>query len=135
MRKHLLMVLLLAAAVMAGLSAQAAGEIQGSSAMPVQAQPKYVFMFIGDGMSHVQINAAQVLKGGNEKGKLSLKPLTFTSFPVLGLQTTYDATSFCPDSASTATSLSSGYKTHSGTLGLGIDKQMLGKTIAEQVKE
>ncbi|ADY14456.1 alkaline phosphatase [Sphaerochaeta globosa] len=135
MRKHLLMVLLLAAAVMAGLSAQAAGEIQGSSAMPVQAQPKYVFMFIGDGMSHVQINAAQVLKGSNEKGKLSLKPLTFTSFPVLGLQTTYDATSFCPDSASTATSLSSGYKTHSGTLGLGIDKQMLGKTIAEQVKE
>ncbi|HPE94340.1 MAG TPA: alkaline phosphatase, partial [Sphaerochaeta sp.] len=137
MKKRLMMVLLLLAAVLAGLTAQAVGENQGATAVSIetQAKPKYVFMFIGDGMSHVQINAAQILKGSNEKGNLSLKPLTFTEFPVVGLQTTFDATSFCPDSASTATSLSSGYKTHSGTIGLGIDKQMVGKTIAEQVKQ
>jgi alkaline phosphatase len=64
-----------------------------------------------------------------------LANLTFTEFPVVGLQTTYDATSFCPDSASTATSLSSGYKTHSGVLGLGVDKQFVGKTITESLKE
>jgi len=137
MKKRLMMVLLLLAAVLSGLTAQAVGEKQGAAAVSIetQAKPKYVFMFIGDGMSHVQINAAQILKGSNEKGNLSLKPLTFTEFPVVGLQTTFDATSFCPDSASTATSLSSGYKTHSGTIGLGIDKQMVGKTIAEQVKQ
>ncbi len=137
MKKRLMMVLLLLAAVLTGLTAQAVGENQGATAVSIetQAKPKYVFMFIGDGMSHVQINAAQILKGSNEKGNLSLKPLTFTEFPVVGLQTTFDATSFCPDSASTATSLSSGYKTHSGTIGLGIDKQMVGKTIAEQVKQ
>jgi alkaline phosphatase len=135
MRKHMMMVLLLVAAVLTALTAQAVGENQNRvDSVQTQAKPKYVFMFIGDGMSHVQINAAQILKGSSEKGNLSLKPLTFTEFPALGLQTTYDATSFCPDSASTATSLSSGYKTHSGTIGLGIDKQVVGQTIAEQLK-
>jgi len=138
MKKRLILVLLLLAAVTLGLAAQPAGESTPTWEVAEQQTakaPKYVFMFIGDGMSHVQINAAQVLKGNNTKGSVSLEKLTFTEFPVSGLQTTYDATSFCPDSASTATSLSSGYKTHSGVLGLGIDKQYVGKNIAERLKE
>jgi alkaline phosphatase len=138
MKKRLILVLLLLAAVTLGLAAQPAGESTPTWEVTEQQTakaPKYIFMFIGDGMSHVQINAAQVLKGNNTKGSVSLEKLTFTEFPVSGLQTTYDATSFCPDSASTATSLSSGYKTHSGVLGLGIDKQYVGKNIAERLKE
>ena len=138
MKKRLILVLLLLAAVTLGLAAQPAGESTPTWEVTEQQTakaPKYIFMFIGDGMSHVQINAAQVLKGNNTKGSVSLEKLTFTEFPVTGLQTTYDATSFCPDSASTATSLSSGYKTHSGVLGLGIDKQYVGKNIAERLKE
>jgi alkaline phosphatase len=138
MKKHMIAILVLLFALMMALPAQANVEqsVMGGSVSQVQAEePKYVFMFIGDGMSHVQINAAQVLKGNKEKGDLSLGKLTFTQFPAVGLQTTYDATSFCPDSASTATSLSSGFKTHSGVIGLGIDKQQVGKTIAEQVKQ
>lgn len=138
MKKHVIAVLVLLFALLTVLPAQANVE-QPAMSTPVSqtqaAEPKYVFMFIGDGMSHVQINAAQVLKGNKEKGNLSLGKLTFTQFPAVGLQTTYDATSFCPDSASTATSLSSGFKTHSGVIGLGIDKQQVGKTIAEQVKQ
>ena len=95
---------------------------------------KYVFMFIGDGMSSPEINAAQVYNGSNTPGLIAIEPLTFTQFPVVGIQYTQDATSFCPDSASTATSLSSGYKTHSGVIGLGIDKSTQGETIAEKLK-
>ena len=99
------------------------------------ASPKYVFMFIGDGMSSPQINSAQVFNGCNEPGLVDLQELTFTQFPVVGIQYTQDATSFAPDSASTATSLSSGFKTHSGVIGMGIDKVTKGTTIAEMLRD
>ena len=99
------------------------------------ASPKYVFMFIGDGMSAPQTNAAQVFEGTNVSGLVAIEPLAFTQFPVVGLQYTQDSTSFCPDSASTATSLSSGYKTHSGVIGMGVDKVTAGESIAEKVKD
>ena len=128
----LLVVLLVAAS----LFAQGAGETQSRiSAQTENASPKYVFMFIGDGMSSPQTNAAQIYNGDNTSGVVELEKLTFTQFPVVGLQYTQDSTSFCPDSASTATSLSSGFKTHSGVIGMGVDKVTAGETIAEKVKE
>ena len=116
------------------LAAEGAQENYKAESMKVSGNPKYVFMFIGDGMSSPQINAAQVFKGNNESGKIAIKPLTFTQFPVVGIQYTQDSTSFCPDSASTATSLSSGFKTHSGVIGMGVDKVTKGTTIAEMLK-
>ena len=80
--------------------------------------PKYIFMFIGDGMAAVQVNSAQIYGGTNEHNNISLDVMNFQKFEAVGYQTTHDATSFAPDSASTATSLSSGFKTWSGTLGL-----------------
>jgi alkaline phosphatase len=97
--------------------------------------PKYIFMFIGDGMSHVQVNAAQVYTGNNESGKVALGELEFTQFPVAGMATTQDSTSFCPDSASTATSFASGVKTHSGVIGKKVDKTQDAKNITEIFKE
>lgn len=96
--------------------------------------PKYVFLFIGDGMSHVQVNAAQVYKGNNTEGEVEISSLNFTQFPVSGVVTTYDSTSFCPDSASTATALSCGVKTHSGVLGLAVDKTTKPESITEMLK-
>ena len=98
-------------------------------------KPKYVFMFIGDGMSHAQINSAQILKGNNKEGEIVTKGLNFTQFPVVGSATTYDSTSFCPDSASTATAYSTGEKTHSGFIGLKVDKKTVAPSITEQLKE
>ena len=95
---------------------------------------KYIFLFIGDGMSHVQVNAAQVYLGDNISGEVSTKSLNFTQFPVSGVATTYDSTSFCPDSASTATALSCGVKTHSGVIGLEVDKQTQPESITEILK-
>lgn len=96
---------------------------------------KYIFMFIGDGMAHVQVNAAQVYEGNNKSGEVATRNLNFTKFPVAGYATTHDSTSFAPDSASTATAFSTGVKTHSGTIGLKVDKKTVAKTITERLKQ
>lgn len=96
--------------------------------------PKYIFTFIGDGMSAVQMNAARIYKGVTEEGGVNLGDLVTTSFPVIGSATTQDSTSFCPDSASTATSISSGKKTHSGVIGYEADKTTKTTSISELLK-
>ena len=57
------------------------------------------------------------------------------SLEVTGVNTTYDSTSIVPDSASTATSLSSGYKTLSGVIGLQEDKVTVMPYISEALKK
>lgn len=84
-----------------------------------ESHPKYVFMFIGDGMGNPQVTATQYYLGSieNPGSKFPVPAdLSFTKFPYLGLVTTYDSSSFCPDSASTATSMASGKKTLSGVI-------------------
>ena len=109
-----------------------AGQVQQISAAKT---PKYVFLFIGDGMSYAQINAAQVMLGNNKSGEVATRSLNFTQFPVLGMATTHDSTSFCPDSASTATSIACGVKTHSGVIGLAVDKTTKVTSITEKLKQ
>lgn len=96
--------------------------------------PKYIFLFMGDGMSHVQVNATQVYLGNNNSGEVATRNLNFTEFPVAGVATTHDSTSFCPDSASTATAVSCGIKTHSGVIGLEVDKTTKATSITEMLK-
>ena len=80
-------------------------------------KPKYIFLFIGDGMGTAQIQSARFYKGTTENnGAITERELSFTSFPEVGSVTTYDSTSFCPDSASTATAIATGNKTESGVI-------------------
>lgn len=82
-------------------------------------KPKYVFLFIGDGMGTAQIQSARFYKGTVENnGAVVEGELSFTQFPEVGSVTTYDSTSFCPDSASTATSIATGHKTESGVINM-----------------
>ena len=100
--------------------------------------PKYVFMFIGDGMGSPQISMAEYYKGTIENPDAELPTpaeLSFSEFETVGLMTTYDATSFCPDSASTATSMASGNKTLSGVINYDIDLANSFKLITEYAKE
>lgn len=111
--------------------------------------PKYVFLFIGDGMSYPQIqltnyfvsasqgeNAGTVTVDGEEKSILASKSqLTMMSFPVAGSAQTYDSTSFAPDSASTATSIATGKKTWSGSINVSEDFSEEYETIAEKLKK
>lgn len=111
--------------------------------------PKYVFLFIGDGMSYPQIQltnyyANAVANEGNletvvvkETEKEVLKSenaLTIMDFPVAGSAQTYDSTSFAPDSASTATSIATGNKTWSGSINVSEDFTEEYETIAEKLK-
>ncbi len=100
--------------------------------------PKYVFMFIGDGQGSPQITAAQYYLGTLQNPEATVPTpaqLSFTGFGNIGLITTYDATSFCPDSASTATSMASGEKTLSGVVNYNVDKTESFKLITEYAKE
>jgi alkaline phosphatase len=75
------------------------------------AQPKYVFFFLGDGMSSSQIQATEAylttLNGGSAMlAEDLLKPenrLNMSKMAVAGMQTTYDAFALMTDSASSAT--------------------------------
>ncbi|MBO5198899.1 MAG: alkaline phosphatase [Lachnospiraceae bacterium] len=105
--------------------------------------PKYVFLFIGDGMSYPQIQLASDYLGAlaqedSNKSSAILEGneyLNFMNFEAAGSAVTYDSTSFCPDSASTATSLSTGYKTYSGTINMDETKTISYETITEKVKD
>ncbi len=101
--------------------------------------PKYVFLFIGDGMSYPQIQSANyylsaLADTNNDDIVQSQSNLSFMRFPVAGSAQTYDSSSFCPDSASTATSISTGYKTYSGTINMDETATVKYETIAEKLK-
>lgn len=101
--------------------------------------PKYVFLFIGDGMSYPQIQATNyylsAMADDGDEILTSQNNLNMMNFPVAGSAQTYDSTSFCPDSASTATSISTGHKTYSGTINMDEKMETSYETIAEKLKE
>ncbi|MDO4484927.1 MAG: alkaline phosphatase [Clostridia bacterium] len=123
--------LLIALALMIALSSVAVAEDTAKA-------PKYVFMFIGDGMGNPQVSATQYYLGSVENPDSAYPvpaDLSFTKFPYLGMVTTYDASSFCPDSASTATSMASGEKTLSGVINYDVTLQTPFKLVTEYAKE
>ncbi len=96
------------------------------------ANPKYVFMFIGDGMSYPQLSVTQAYLGALE-GKVETVDLAMTNFPIAGSAATFDSTSFAPDSASTATSYATGHKTLSGVINMDETKTIKYETITEKL--
>lgn len=113
--------------------------------------PKYVFLFIGDGMSYPQIQSTADYLGAmkdsdyfqaqpsldDNQGAILNGPeyLNFMGFDAAGSAVTYDSNSFAPDSASTATSISTGHKTYSGTINMSEDYTTAYETIAEKVHD
>lgn len=101
--------------------------------------PKYVFLFIGDGMSYPQIQTTNyylsAMADDGDDILTSQNNLNMTDFPVAGSAQTYDSTSFCPDSASTATSIATGHKTYSGTINMDENMETSYETIAEKLKD
>lgn len=111
--------------------------------------PKYVFLFIGDGMSYPQIQStADYLGALKDEDYFLAQPslddnqgatldgpayLNFMNFTAAGSAVTYDANSFAPDSASTATSISTGRKTYSGSINVDVTGTEVFETITEKV--
>ena len=107
------------------------------------ANPKYVFFFVGDGMSSAQIQAAEAYlttkNGGSATEASDLQKsenrLNMSKFPVLGMQTTYDAHALMTDSASAGTAFACGIKTLSGVIGMDDSKTVSYKSIAQLAHE
>lgn len=121
-------------------AAQSNGNFSASATTTNGKKPKYVFLFIGDGMSYPQFQAASDYLGAmadtdNDDILDGNVPLSFMNFPVAGSAITYDSSSFCPDSASTATSISTGHKTYSGTINMDETMTVKYETIAEQLRD
>ena len=158
----LLLALTMLAAALAGCSAAAANEgSSNSTAAPAAAAvsttgtavtaPKDVFLFIGDGMSYPQIQATADYLGAltdedywqaqpsldDNQGAILDGPsyLNFMNFEAAGSAVTYDSNSFTPDSASTATSIATGYKTYSGSINVDETGTVKYETIAEKLHE
>jgi alkaline phosphatase len=103
--------------------------------------PKYVFLFIGDGMSTPQINVAEAALGSSDftlksasLKSVSLGSLNIQEFPVTGMQTTYSSDSYITDSAAAATALAAGKKTNSGVISMSPDFTEEYTTMAEMAK-
>ena len=105
--------------------------------------PKYVFFFVGDGMSNAQIQATEAYLTTKNGGKATeakdlLKEenrLNMSKLPVVGMQTTYDAHALNTDSASAGTAFACGIKTLSGVIGMDDTKSISYKSIAQLAAE
>lgn len=88
------------------------------------AGPKYIFFFLGDGMSASQIQVTEAylaqVNGGNSTNpaNLAMNKLAMCKGAACGMQTTYDDGALCTDSASAGTAFACGTKTKSGTVGM-----------------
>lgn len=96
-------------------------------------QAKYVFFFIGDGMGVNQVNGTEMYRAEQE-GNIGIEPLLFTTFPAVGIATTYSATNSITDSSASGTALATGSKTYNGAIGVDMNKQVL-RSVAEQAKQ
>ncbi len=81
---------------------------------------KYVFLFIGDGMSIPQrMMTDYFLKKSGQEG------LVINNLDNSAVTHTYSASSFITDSAASGTAIACGEKTYNGAIGVGIKKQPL----------
>lgn len=73
--------------------------------------PRYIFLFIGDGMGLTHVEAARLAAES-----AGLPPLSFTEFPVKGRTSTLNSLGAVTDSAAAATAIATGHRTTNGVL-------------------
>ncbi len=118
----------------------------GNTAATSAKSPKYIFYFIGDGMSTPQINMAEkavseegFLEFFNQKtaGKYNLQPgkLNVRQFTAAGLANTHAQNRFITCSAAAATALATGNKTDINRISVTPDASAPYRTIAEMAHD
>lgn len=101
--------------------------------------PKYIFYFIGDGMSSPQINVTEAALNSSEfklrsTQNVGIGKLNLRKFPVTGMQTTHAEDRYITGSAASGTALATGYKTTIGTIGMNGEHTEKYETMAEIAK-
>lgn len=93
--------------------------------------PRYIFYFIGDGMGHGQVMAADTYRRLVEQKP---DPLLMMQFPVASMATTYSADTPVTDSAAAGTALATGSKTRNNMLGMNADSVAV-RNVAEDLAD
>ena len=95
--------------------------------------PKYIFLFIGDGMGFNHVEASQIYaeKVGTDTGERSL---LFPTFPVMTQVCTRSASHLITCSSAAATALATGEKTTNYVIGMDAKKQYGLKSLELQLK-
>lgn len=119
---------------------------QGNDASTAVKAPKYIFYFVGDGMSQPQITMAE--KAISEPGFREQfnkqtcgiynhdgSALNLRKFPSVGLATTNAENRFITCSAAAATALATGHKTTINTISMNGDRTANYESIAEKAKK
>lgn len=123
------------------LAVLAAGAFLALSAVQVAAQTeadqlknlkpvKYVFLFIGDGMSLPQRMMAEEFSQSTMG-----KGLTINAMPVQGYSKTSSRSNFITDSAASGTAIACGEKTNNGRIGMDADGKKNLESVAEVAKK
>lgn len=102
--------------------------------------PKYIFYFIGDGMSFAQVEATEALMNETDifnkhRHLKDRKSLAMKELPVTGIVSTRAGNRFITGSAAAGTALATGEKTSINTISKSSDRSNNLKTIAEIAKE
>lgn len=87
-------------------------------------RPKYIFLFIGDGMgaSHVSLAESYL---SYKQGKMGGERLSFSEFPIFGMVSTYSANRSITCSAAAGTAIACGEKTNNTFIGVDPDLNKL----------
>lgn len=96
-------------------------------------QPKYVFYFIGDGMSFNHILGTEHYNTAKAGAKETLR-LNFTQFDTRNFVTNYSASTLVTDSAAAGTALASGVKTANASIGVDAQGNEV-RTLADVASE
>ena len=95
-----------------------------------EAKPKYVFLFIGDGMSTPQRMIADEFSRALGRGQLVINTL-----PVHATTRTCSANSLVTDSAAAATAIACGERTNNGRIGVNADASKRLVSLAEVARD
>lgn len=139
MRQKIFTLCLIISVCFVGMSCNQNNEKDNSS---FEKKPKYIFYFVGDGMSTPQINMAEkavseenfITKFNSKtcnKYNISSRKLRLREFSSAGMATTYAENRYITGSAAAATALATGYKTTINTISMNGDRSQKLKTIAE----
>ena len=97
--------------------------------------PKYVFLFIGDGLAMPQRSAAEYFLAARDgKKEPGIVKLAMNKMPAQGLTTTYSLNSIITDSGAAGTALATGAKTYNGAISVDGAKKPV-PTMAEMARD
>ncbi len=92
------------------------------------ARPKYIFLFIGDGMGLAQVKLSDGVLDPD-------KGLAMGGLPVTGITATHAENRYITDSGAAGTALSTGFKTSIGTISMRSNHRDTLRTVAEMAKQ